>query len=141
MCADAERLLAPQFRQIVWLIEEPILQPIYDLESPRMAFGRVAIIGDAPFFARPHMAAGVSKAADDASALVETLQKHNDVESEIKRFEAARLTENYRIIERACHLGPYLQATRTQEEQVRAGQDSTADAVIAETAVLGFLYA
>jgi hypothetical protein len=34
------------------------------------------------------MAAGVSKAADDASALVEALQKHNDVESEIKRFEA-----------------------------------------------------
>jgi hypothetical protein len=41
MRADAERLVAPQFRQIVRLIEEPILQPIYDLESPRMAFGRV----------------------------------------------------------------------------------------------------
>ncbi|MEI9803168.1 MAG: hypothetical protein WDN48_00340 [Pseudolabrys sp.] len=53
MRADAERLLAPQFRQIVKLIEEPILQPIYDLESPRMAFGRVAIVGDAAFVARP----------------------------------------------------------------------------------------
>ncbi|HEY0223408.1 MAG TPA: FAD-dependent monooxygenase, partial [Pseudolabrys sp.] len=51
---DAKRLLAPQFRQIVRLIEEPILQPIYDLESPRMAFGRVAIVGDAAFVARPH---------------------------------------------------------------------------------------
>ncbi len=70
MRADAERLLAPQFRQIVRLIEEPILQPIYDLESPRMAFGRVAIVGDAAFVARPHVAAGVSKAADDAAALV-----------------------------------------------------------------------
>ncbi len=69
MRADAERLLAPQFRQIVRLIEEPILQPIYDLESPRMAFGRVAIVGDAAFVARPHVAAGVSKAADDAAAL------------------------------------------------------------------------
>ena len=70
MRADAERLVAPQFRQIVRLIEEPILQPIYDLESPRMAFGRVAILGDAAFVARPHVAAGVSKAADDAAALV-----------------------------------------------------------------------
>ena len=61
MRADAERLLAPQFRQIVRLIEEPILQPIYDLESPRMAFGRVAIVGDAAFAARPHVAAGVSR--------------------------------------------------------------------------------
>ena len=59
MRADAERLAGPQFRQIVRLIEEPILQPIYDLESPRMAFGRVAILGDAAFVARPHVAAGV----------------------------------------------------------------------------------
>ena len=47
MRAAAERLLAPQFRAIVRLIDEPILQPIYDLQTPRMAFGRVAIIGDA----------------------------------------------------------------------------------------------
>ena len=69
MRAAAERLLAPQFREIVRLIDEPILQPIYDLESPRLAFGRVAILGDAAFVARPHVAAGVSKAADDAAAL------------------------------------------------------------------------
>ena len=55
----AERLLAPQFRRVVRLIEEPILQPIYDLESPRMAFGRVATVGDAAFVARPHVGAGV----------------------------------------------------------------------------------
>jgi len=50
------------------------------------------------------------------------------------------LPENYRIIERARHLGAYLQATRTQEEQARAGLHSTDGAVIAETAVLDFLY-
>jgi len=141
MRADAERLLAPQFRQVVRLIEEPILQPIYDLESPHMAFGRVTILGDAAFVARPHVAAGVSKAADDAAALVAALQAESDVESGLKRFEAARLKENFRIIERARHLGAYLQATQTQEEQTRAGLHSTDGAVIAETAVLDFLYA
>jgi 2-polyprenyl-6-methoxyphenol hydroxylase-like FAD-dependent oxidoreductase len=140
MRADAERLLAPQFRQIVRLIEEPILQPIYDLESPRMAFGRVAIVGDAAFVARPHVAAGVSKAADDAAALARALQTEVDVESALKSYEAARLRENYRIIERARHLGAYLQATQTQEEKARAGLHSTDGAVIAETAVLDFLY-
>ena len=30
-----------------------ILQPIFDLESPRIAFGRVALVGDAAFVARP----------------------------------------------------------------------------------------
>jgi 2-polyprenyl-6-methoxyphenol hydroxylase-like FAD-dependent oxidoreductase len=141
MRADAERLLAPQFRQIVRLFAEPILQPIYDLESPRMAFGRVAIVGDAAFVARPHVAAGVSKAADDAAALVQGLSAEADVERGLKRFEAARLKENYRIIERARHLGAYLQASRTQEEQARAGQHATDDAVIAETATIDFLHA
>jgi 2-polyprenyl-6-methoxyphenol hydroxylase-like FAD-dependent oxidoreductase len=141
MRADAERLVAPQFRQIVRLIEEPILQPIYDLESPSMAFGRVAILGDAAFVARPHVAAGVSKAADDAAALAGALQNEENVEAALKRYDAARLPDNYRIIERARHLGAYLQATRTQEEQARAGRHSTDAAVIAETAVLDFLYA
>jgi 2-polyprenyl-6-methoxyphenol hydroxylase-like FAD-dependent oxidoreductase len=141
MRADAERLLAPHFRQVVRLIDEPILQPIYDLESPHMAFGRVAIMGDAAFVARPHVAAGVSKAADDAAALVQALSAETDVPQALKRYEAGRLSENYRIIERARHLGAYLQATRTQEEQARAGRHSTDEAVIAETAVLDFLYA
>ena len=141
MRVDAERLLAPQFRQIVRGIEEPILQPIYDLESPRMAFGRVAVLGDAAFVARPHVAAGVSKAADDAAALAAALQAETDVETALKRFEAARLPENFRIIERARHLGAYLQATRTEAEQERAGRHATDAAVVAETAVLDFLYA
>ena len=113
MRAAAERLVAPQFRAIVRLIEEPILQPIYDLETPRMAFGRVAIIGDAAFVARPHVAAGVSKAADDAAALADGACSASDVETALKRFEAARLPDNRRIIERARHLGAYLQASRT----------------------------
>jgi len=141
MRADAERLLGPQFRQLARLMDEPILQPIYDLESPQMAFGRVAIAGDAAFVARPHVAAGVSKAADDAAALADTLTAEPDVPSALKRFEAARLPENARIIERARHLGAYLQATQTQEEKARAGMHSTDGAVIAETAVLDFLYA
>ncbi len=141
MRADAERLLGPQFRQVVKLIDEPILQPIYDLESPRMAFGRVAIAGDAAFVARPHVAAGVSKAADDAAALAEALNAESDVATALKRYEAARLKENTLIIERARHLGAYLQATRTEAEQARAGRHATDEAVIEETAVLDFLYA
>ena len=75
MRAAAERLLAPQLRALVRMVDEPILQPIYDLETPRMAFGRIAIIGDAAFVARPHVAAGVAKAADDAAALVAALER------------------------------------------------------------------
>jgi len=140
MRAAAERLLAPQFRDIVRLIEEPILQPIYDLESPHVAFGRIAIIGDAAFVARPHVAAGVSKAADDAAALAAALDA-GEVEAALRRFEAERLPENKKIIERARHLGAYLQATQTAEERARSARHSIPEAVLAETAVLDFLYA
>jgi 2-polyprenyl-6-methoxyphenol hydroxylase-like FAD-dependent oxidoreductase len=138
MRAAAERLLAPQFRAIVRLIDQPILQPIYDLESPHLAFGRVAIIGDAAYVARPHVAAGVSKAADDAASLAAALEEH-DIEAALRRFEMERLAENKKIIKRARHLGAYLQATQTAEERARSARHSIPQAVLAETAVLDFL--
>lgn len=138
MRAAAERLIAPQFKALVRLIDEPILQPIYDLETPRMAFGRVAIIGDAAFVARPHVAAGVAKAADDAAALAAVLEE-SEVAPALMRFEAERLPVGARIIERARHLGAYLQATQTAEERARSRRHSIPEAVLAETAVLDFL--
>jgi 2-polyprenyl-6-methoxyphenol hydroxylase-like FAD-dependent oxidoreductase len=139
MRTAAERLVAPQFRVVARLMQEPVLQPIYDLESPRMAFGRIAIVGDAAFVARPHVGAGVSKASDDVTALVHALAAENDVGTALRRFEAERLPMGRRVIERARHLGAYLQATQTEEERAHAGRYSTAQAVIEETALVDFL--
>ena len=138
----ARRLLAPQFVEIVELAAQPILQPIYDLETPRMAFGRVAIIGDAAFVARPHVGAGVAKAADDAAALVAALDGAGNVEAGLRNFETERLKVGRRIIQRARHLGAYLQAERrTEEEQAHSARHSIPEAVLEETATLDFLYA
>ena len=138
MRAAAVRLVAPQFCAIARLMDEPVLQPIYDLETPRMAFGRVAIIGDAAFVARPHVGAGVSKACEDVAALADAVTA-GDIEPALMRFEAQRLGVGRRIIERARHLGAYLQATQTEAERAHAGRYSTAEAVIAETALVDFL--
>ena len=138
----AERLLAPQFRAVVRLMGNPnippILQPIYDLVAPQMAFGRVAVIGDAAFLIRPHVGAGVSKAADDAAALARALDGQ-PVEAGLRQFAAERYPVGLRAVERARHLGAYLQATRTEEEQGRAQRHSTDAAVLAETALVDFL--
>jgi 2-polyprenyl-6-methoxyphenol hydroxylase-like FAD-dependent oxidoreductase len=139
MRAAAELLLAPQFRVIVHLVQEPLLQPIYDLESPQLCFGRVAIIGDAAFVARPHVAAGLSKAADDAAALATALE-NDDVAAALLRFEVERLPEGRKIVERARHLGAYLQATRNTEERERSVRHSIPKAVLSETALLDFLH-
>jgi 2-polyprenyl-6-methoxyphenol hydroxylase-like FAD-dependent oxidoreductase len=95
-------------------------------------------MGDAAFVARPHVAAGVAKAADDAAVLVEALA-HDEVVAALRRFEAVRLPVGRRIIERARHLGAYLQATQTAEERARSQRHSIPEAVLAETAVLDFL--
>ena len=43
-----------------------------------MAFGRVALVGDAAFVVRPHVGGGVVKAAQDAAALAAALDAHAD---------------------------------------------------------------
>jgi 2-polyprenyl-6-methoxyphenol hydroxylase-like FAD-dependent oxidoreductase len=140
MRAHAEEVLAPQFRALVRVTEQPFLQPIYDLETPRMALGRGALIGDAAFVARPHVGAGVSKAADDALALASVLDAHDDVEAALRAFEAQRIGVGRRIIERARHLGAYMRTSfDTAEERALAERHHSPQAVMAETALLDFL--
>jgi 2-polyprenyl-6-methoxyphenol hydroxylase-like FAD-dependent oxidoreductase len=132
-------VLAPQFHEMVGLCEQPFLQPIYDLEVPRMAFGRVALAGDAAFVARPHIGAGVAKAADDALALADALAANTAVESALKQFEAARLPVGNKIIARTRHLGAYVQADlKSEAERQYAARHRTPEAVLTETAIMDF---
>lgn len=142
MRTAARQMLSPQFVEIVKLASQPLLQPIYDLESPRMAFGRVALIGDAAFVARPHVGAGVTKAAEDARRLVEALERTQDVLQALQQFEQVRLAVGRRVVQRARHLGAYLQASRvTDEERSLSERHSIPQAVMTETATLDFLHA
>jgi 2-polyprenyl-6-methoxyphenol hydroxylase-like FAD-dependent oxidoreductase len=69
--ATARALVAPQVAEIFARTRQPFFQPIFDLESPHTVFGRVALLGDAAFVARPHVGAGVTKAALEAASLAE----------------------------------------------------------------------
>ena len=138
---DAVRkLLAPQLQEAVNLNPQPLLQPIYDVETRHMAFGRVAILGDAAFIGRPHVAAGVTKAAEDAMALATALESGNDVPKALRIFEQSRMPVNRRIVERGRDLGVYLQPQLSTEEEYRkAEKHSTPASVMAEIAILDFL--
>src|SRR5262249_36957502 len=46
--ATARALVAPQVAEI-FARAQPFFQPIFDLESPQIVFGRVALLGDAAF--------------------------------------------------------------------------------------------
>ena len=106
MRAAAERLLAPQFAEVVRATAEPFFQPIYDLESPRLVFDRVAILGDAAFVARPHCGIGVTKAAGDAVALVDELVRYgDDVPAALRAFEVQRVDFGRAVVAHARRLG------------------------------------
>jgi 2-polyprenyl-6-methoxyphenol hydroxylase-like FAD-dependent oxidoreductase len=132
-------LLAPQLDAVVSLTPQPFLQPIFDVDTPRMAVGRVAIIGDAAFLARPHVAAGVTKAAEDAMALVNALRAHSDVAAALATFERERIPANQRIMARGRELGGYLLPhLLTSAALAEADRHHTPQAVMSEIAVLDF---
>src|ERR1700674_724407 len=140
MRAAAATVLAPQFRDLMGLAGQPMLQAIYDIESPRMAFGRVAIIGDAAFVARPHAGAGVAKAAQDALALVRALSRTAGIEAALRDMESTQLPFGRRIVARARELGACLQPHHaTEAERINAARFRTPAATLAETATLEFL--
>jgi 2-polyprenyl-6-methoxyphenol hydroxylase-like FAD-dependent oxidoreductase len=136
----AEAVLAPQFRDLIRLVGRPILQAVYDIESPRMAFGRVAIIGDAAFVARPHVGAGVAKAAQDALALARALARAGSVAAALNEMESTQVPFGRRIIARARELGACLQPRHaTAPERANAERFRAAEATLAQTATLEFL--
>ena len=106
MHATAARLLAPQFVDIVRATAAPLFQPIYDLESAQLVSGRVALLGDAAFVARPHVGLGVTKAAGDAVALVDALTAHGyELAAALRQYEAGRLQFGKSIVAHARLLG------------------------------------
>jgi 2-polyprenyl-6-methoxyphenol hydroxylase-like FAD-dependent oxidoreductase len=132
----AHDVLAPQFAEMVEKTESLFFQPIFDLESPQLAFDRVVLLGDAAFVARPHCGMGVTKAAGDAVALVKALGDGSDIVGALKTYQRHRVEFGEFIVEHARALGAYMQAQiRTPHEREMAEKYRTPEAVMKETAV------
>ena len=110
MKADAARSLPPRIAKVVARTAQPLLQPITDCEVPRMVWGRVALLGDAAFVARPHVAAGVTKAALDAAGLADALAGSETLAAALTRYERERLAWGRALVEHSRHLGTYIGA-------------------------------
>jgi 2-polyprenyl-6-methoxyphenol hydroxylase-like FAD-dependent oxidoreductase len=113
MKEEARRVFSPVFADVIGRMEGMFVQAIYDLESERMGRGRIAVIGDAAFVARPHCGAGVSKAADDAASLATALSTDHRIEDAIDAFSAERTKAGKAAVAWAAHLGSYFQMDRT----------------------------
>ncbi|MEZ5669733.1 MAG: FAD-dependent monooxygenase [Alphaproteobacteria bacterium] len=109
MYRDAEALLPATFVDAIRATAMPLFQPIGDLESPQIAFGRVAILGDAAFTTRPHVAQGAIKAGFDAMELAAALAAEPDVTAALQRYDAVRRPASMAVVEESRRLGAYLE--------------------------------
>jgi 2-polyprenyl-6-methoxyphenol hydroxylase-like FAD-dependent oxidoreductase len=109
--AIARALIAPQVAEI-FARADPFFQPIYDLESPRMVFGRVALLGDAAFVARPHVGAGTTKAAIDAASLADAIRESaaGDLDAALALYQRRQCEFGRDMVALARKNGAYLSA-------------------------------
>ena len=110
----AADLLPSALAEVVTGTAKPFLQMIVDAGVPRMAFGRICLIGDAAFALRPHVAAGTAKAAEDAWQLAHAVKAHrDDVVAALKRWEPGQLTLGRQVSARSREAGMRLQIEGT----------------------------
>lgn len=105
MRAVARARLPTPLARVVGSAAQPFLQVVYDIEVPRMAFGRVCLIGDAAFVVRPHAAAGTAKAAADAWALADAVEHDDHVPSALARWEPGQVALGAQLLERTRRIG------------------------------------
>ncbi len=122
--ADARALLAPAVADVFVRTEQPFFQAIYDLASPRLVFGRVALLGDAAFVARPHVGAGVTKAALDATCLADATAAEPDLDAALAYYDRERRRFGDWIVARSRDLGACIGVSAIQAESSlpRAGR-------------------
>lgn len=131
---DARALLAAPLAELVER-SQPFFQAIFDLESPSLAVGRVALLGDAAFVARPHVGMGVTKAALDAGCLCQSIRNSDSLEDALARYDRVRGEFGRRCVARARRLGSYIEARSRPEVRWTAAQlDQRPERVLYETA-------
>jgi 2,6-dihydroxypyridine 3-monooxygenase len=104
--SSAAALVAPPIAEIAGRIREPFVQAVFDIEVPRMVFGRACLLGDAAFAVRPHAAAGTAKAAEDGWALATELEAAGgDVSKALAAWEVSQLALGSQLLERNREIG------------------------------------
>jgi 2-polyprenyl-6-methoxyphenol hydroxylase-like FAD-dependent oxidoreductase len=134
--ADARALLAPSIADIFEHAERPIFQPIHDFASPRLVFGRIALLGDAAFVARPHVGAGVTKAALDAMCLADALGSNATIDAALAQYNQLRQRAGSWAVARSREFGACVSAEMSRNGMSAAEEARRSERVFREYAEL-----
>ena len=127
----ARRVLAPQIAEVIEITAQPFFQAIFDVESPHMRQGRIALLGDAAFVARPHLGMGVTKAALDAECLADAIAAAgDDLDAALSRYDREQHRFGTAVVARARKLGAHLEAQLSKPREQRSEEELFQDPVI-----------
>jgi 2-polyprenyl-6-methoxyphenol hydroxylase-like FAD-dependent oxidoreductase len=134
--ADAQALLARPIADVFVRAAQPIFQPIHDFASPQLVFGRIALLGDAAFVARPHVGAGVTKAALDGACLADALVAHDDIDAALAVYNTVRQRAGAWAVARSREFGACVSAEVSRNGMSAAQEAERSERVFREYATL-----
>ncbi|WP_406076433.1 FAD-dependent monooxygenase [Streptomyces virginiae] len=102
---------------------DTFVQPIYDVETARVAAGRLLLAGDAASVVRPHNTSGAAKALQDATALSDGWRRGASFEELLRGYEETRGAAGRELVALARRLG------RAQVERTPAWAGMDGDAM------------
>jgi 2,6-dihydroxypyridine 3-monooxygenase len=116
---SAEACLPPPLAGVVCETPGPFVQVIFDLAVERTTSGRACLIGDAAFTARPHVAVGTAKAAEDAWTLAAALDgvRSGEVAEALAAWSPGQIALGSAAVARSREAG-----TRLQDGTWRVGE-------------------
>lgn len=102
-------MLPAPFNEAVARARGHVFQPIFEMESEKIVFDNVALIGDAAFVARPHVGIGVLKGGQDALTLSSALAQHEVIGDALAAYAGARLRYGRNAVRLARYLGRFIE--------------------------------
>jgi 2-polyprenyl-6-methoxyphenol hydroxylase-like FAD-dependent oxidoreductase len=133
----AREMLPSTVADLIDRVAQPRFQAIFDLEVPKMTFGRVVLLGDSAYVARPHVAAGVTKAALDAASLADALVAGGELKTLLAGYERQRMWSGQRLVARGRRIGARIAQGAASEEDADAIMREYGATAIAESEIIG----
>ena len=119
--AAAERL-PPSLAEPMTLAQGLFFQTIVDLEVPRMVQGRVAMLGDSAYSARPHTGMGVVKATGDANCLTQAIEANpGDLAAALAIYDEERTRYGRSLVRFGRQLGTHIETPERSAEDRALG--------------------
>lgn len=104
----AQKHLPPLFADMILNTKDVYMQGIYDMNVIQYVRGRVCVLGDAATLVRPHTGSGSTKAMQDAMALIDQIEKNDNLDRALSNWQKQQLNKGNTLYNLGRALGKFL---------------------------------